>query len=55
VLSAGRDAFSGRVIDGVGRRLTISWYWIALTIEKMGPEAAARVKADNVGWLQENN
>jgi hypothetical protein len=33
---------------------TISWYWIALTIEQMGPEAAARVKADNVGWLQEN-
>src|SRR5262249_47248875 len=24
------------------------------TIEQMSPEAAARVKADNVGWLQEN-
>jgi hypothetical protein len=36
------------------------WWTIALgsglrwTIEQMGPETAARVKADNVGWLTEN-
>ena len=36
------------------------WWTIALgsglrwTIEQMGPEAAAKVKADNVDWLQEN-
>ena len=36
------------------------WWTIALgsglrwTIKQMGPEAAARVKADNVGWLTEN-
>ena len=36
------------------------WWTIALgsglrwTIEQMGPEAAARVKADNLGWLTEN-
>jgi SAM-dependent methyltransferase len=36
------------------------WWTIALgsglrwTIDQMGPEAAARVKADNVGWLTEN-
>ena len=46
-----------------GQMRTLSaddWWTIALgtglrwTIEQMGPEAAARVKADNVGWLQEN-
>lgn len=36
------------------------WWTIALgsglrwTIDQMGPEAAARVKADNVQWLNEN-
>jgi hypothetical protein len=36
------------------------WWVIALgsglrwTIEQMGPEAAARVRADNVQWLREN-
>ena len=36
------------------------WWTIALgsglrwTIDQMGPDAAARVKADNVGWLTEN-
>jgi ubiquinone/menaquinone biosynthesis C-methylase UbiE len=36
------------------------WWIIALgsglrwTINQMGPQAAARVKADNVGWLKEN-
>jgi hypothetical protein len=36
------------------------WWIIALgsglrwTIEQMGPEAAARVRADNVQWLREN-
>jgi SAM-dependent methyltransferase len=36
------------------------WWTIALgsglrwTIDQMGPEASARVKADNVGWLSEN-
>jgi hypothetical protein len=36
------------------------WWTIALgsglrwTIDQMGPEAAARVKADNVQWLSEN-
>jgi ubiquinone/menaquinone biosynthesis C-methylase UbiE len=47
--------------DGVQPlRSADDWWTIALgtglrwTIEQMGPEAAARVKADNVGWLQEN-
>ena len=47
--------------DGVqALRSADDWWTIALgtglrwTIEQMGPEAAARVKADNVGWLQEN-
>jgi ubiquinone/menaquinone biosynthesis C-methylase UbiE len=37
------------------------WWTIALgsglrwTIDQLGPDAAARVKADNVGWLIENN
>jgi ubiquinone/menaquinone biosynthesis C-methylase UbiE len=37
------------------------WWIIALgsglrwTIDQMGPEAAARVKADNIHWLRENN
>jgi ubiquinone/menaquinone biosynthesis C-methylase UbiE len=36
------------------------WWTIALgtglrwAIDQMGPEAAARVKADNIGWLEEN-
>jgi hypothetical protein len=36
------------------------WWIIALgsglrwAIEKMGPEVAARIKADNVNWLTEN-
>jgi len=36
------------------------WWTIALgsglrwTIDQMGPQAAARVKTDNVGWLTEN-
>jgi hypothetical protein len=36
------------------------WWTIALgsglrwTIDQMGPQAAARVKADNVHWLREN-
>jgi hypothetical protein len=36
------------------------WWLIALgsglrwTIDQMGPEAAARVKADNIHWLSEN-
>ena len=47
--------------DGVqALRSADDWWTIALgtglrwTIEQMDPEAAARVKADNVGWLQEN-
>ena len=47
--------------DGVQTlRSADDWWTIALgtglrwTIEQMGPEAAARVKADNVSWLQEN-
>jgi len=37
------------------------WWLIALgsglrwTIDQMGPDAAARVRADNVGWLAKNN
>jgi SAM-dependent methyltransferase len=37
------------------------WWTIALgsglrwTIDRMGPEAAARVRADNVDWLRQNN
>lgn len=36
------------------------WWIVALgsglrwAIEQMGPEAAARIKADNVNWLSEN-
>jgi ubiquinone/menaquinone biosynthesis C-methylase UbiE len=47
--------------DGVqALRSADDWWTIALgtglrwTIEQMGLEAAARVKANNVGWLQEN-
>ena len=47
--------------DGVqALRSADDWWTIALgtglrwTIEQMGPEVAARVKADNIGWLQEN-
>jgi len=28
--------------------------WWTRTIDQMGPETAAQVKADNVGWLKEN-
>jgi ubiquinone/menaquinone biosynthesis C-methylase UbiE len=41
-------------------RLAEDWWIIALgsglrwAIEQMGPEAAARIKADNVNWLSEN-
>ena len=47
--------------DGVqALRSAEDWWIIALgtglrwTIEQMGPEAAARIKADNVNWLSEN-
>ena len=41
-------------------RCAEDWWIVALgtglrwTIEQMGPEAAARIKADNVNWLSEN-
>jgi hypothetical protein len=41
-------------------RSSEDWWTIALgsglrwTIDQMGPEAAARVKANNVQWLSEN-
>jgi len=60
------DRLTGRFIQGFrsdnfqALRSADDWWTIALgtglrwTIEQMGPEAAERVKADNVGWLQEN-
>jgi len=48
--------------DGVQPlRSAEDWWTVALgsglrwTIEQMGPQAAARVKEDNVSWLSENN